>query len=534
MFDISLETFLYEYFVFDAMLGKHNDREKLFYELGDLYGLDREEIAPFFDRINEEAVSGIRTESDYYRYSRIAQYHNMTGAPCVMTGQDDLIAIKGNAIVQIKEEELLAASDATASLLFKDIIRRAAGGTIVALRVLGVLQCTGIYMEKDVKHGLKNLRHAAEWGDVVSAIALLKYQPEELAKNGAIFLACIKDTPCEFLREPLSARYGITGRADRDVLLLRKGIAAGKAKSGMRDSTFARIAFSAVIGHEDKEALIFSESRETASEACELPLSLAYRELSPDRKAFSAHAFASEQEKSEAIGNLENVDLRAGAAYTPLCLSSDSAVMRESFFDAIKATFPDANVEKIEVANLTERDFEPTKNNIFLRSLIEKKSNVLVFFFDGGVSEEVYERVAAFLNGEKRSRFRLNYPAVTMDLGSVRPICICDRDHVRRLGKFAEVVSVKGLDSADKAAAIKILCDQRCRLYGIACGGVEDEVVTALSAMTIDNAAKVIDKMLKESRGKLDLIGITMEIAAPYLKGKGSGDFGYGFGGTIL
>ena len=531
--NLSHETFLYEYFVFDAMLGKHYDKKALFRELAEIFFLSEKEATELSSAAFGETVSEIRTKSDYFRYVRVCKYHRENGVPFPFSAEEDaLISLKGGAILKAEEAELFAQEDAAASIAYRNLIERASGGLILALRVLGVLQCSGQIPDK-FDLGVKNLGKAARWGDVVSALSLLRYAKNDRTRNMGIFLACVKDTPCEYLREGAIARVGVAVSPDPAVSILRKGIAAGKVKGDRYDPTVARVVYSDVIGEEDKKALLFSENKEATSEACELPLRLPFSPVEPDREALCKRIFRREQEADAIVNALRNAALRRRSAYLPLCLCSDSPFLRERYFSAIKAALPTAHVEKLEVRSLSARDLELTKNNAFLRSLAEKRTNVCVLFFDGSEEQSAFEDALSFLNGEKRSRFHVNYPAVTLDLGSVLPICICDKENSRKIASRVELLSVKALDKKEKAVATRCLYEEYCELYGVTAGTLAEDALAALSAMPIEKTERAVEKLLSEKGAALDGAEVTTEVIAPYLKGKGEGEFAYGFGGAI-
>jgi len=314
---------------------------------------------------------------------------------------------------------------------------------------------------------------------------------------------------------------------------LKKGIEAGRVNKYIFDPVVARVVFSEVIDDEAKEALIFSASRSHVSDACELPLSLSYANpLEADRDTLMARTFGRKEEVDRMMRNLSNVDLRTSEVYTPLCLCSDSKATRDYYYNAIKEAFKNANVARVKPP-LFDSDFQSDKNHVFLRNLVEKKANVLVFFIEGQMDRGVFDTFVKFLNGEERRRFRVNNLALSLDLGSVLPICICEKSFQRSLAEYTDQILIAPLDAKEKPEMINKVYDQYCVLYGIEKGAIAEDVMKELSSMEFDRIDATLRKLLLDHRATLSGKEITTELVKPYLK-HGNGGSPFGFGGNLL
>ena len=534
-FSDRIELALHEYFVFEAVLGDYCVKERIFPILGKLFRLTDREIEEFLAKVSQHTVANIRDENEYFRKKRINEYLEFNGETAEYGYSEEeeyLIALKGNAVTQMQKLKMVAEKQSAAYSVYGDLIEKASAGILVALRILGILRCTGIGMAQDLERGRKTLEHAAYWGDVVSAIALCEYGDGAREKYASVVLACLKNTPCEYLREEIFPDVAPTVLPDPNVRLLKKSMDASRVNKVMFDPVTARVVYSEVIDGEAKEALIFSGHRGNISEACELPLSLSYaRPLVADRDVLTEQTFGRSEEVDRIMRNLANVDLRTNEVYAPLCLVSDSAATRARYFAAIKAAFGDANVARIKPP-LFRNDLSLDKNHVFLRNLVEKKANVLVFFFEGEMERELFETFVAFLNGEERRRFRIQDPALSLDLGSVLPICICEKEYQRQLADHTDQIVIEPLGAAEKPLMIDRLYAHYCALYGIAAGTIAADVKKALEETDYDRIDAFFKKMLLNHRSELSGKEITMDLAKPYLK-KGNGGSAFGFGGNV-
>ena len=533
-FSDRIELALHEYFVFEAVLGDYCVKDSIFPLLGKMFRLTDGEIEEFLAKVSQPSVANIRGVNEYFRKKRINEYLAFDGEKEIgLTEEEEyLISLKGNAFTQMQKLKMDAEKESAAYSIYGNLIEKASAGIIVALRILGILRCTGIGMARDLERGRKALEHAAYWGDVVSAIALCEYGDGAREKYAGVVLACLKNTPCEYLREEIFPDVAPTVVPDLNVRLLKKSMDASRVNKVMFDPVTARVVYSEVIDDEAKEALIFSGYRGNVSEACELPLSLSYaRPLVADRDVLTEQTFGRRDEVDHIMRNLANVDLRTNEVYAPLCLISDSPATRARYYAAIKAAFKDANVARVKPP-LFGDDLNLDKNHVFLRNLVEKKANVLVFFFEGEMKRELYETFVAFLNGEDRRRFRIHKPALSLDLGSVLPICIAEKDFQRSLASHTDQVTIEPLTAAEKPAMIDKVYAHYCSLYGIAAGQVAADVKKELETMDFDRIDETFKKLLLDHRSELSGKEITMELAKRYLK-KGGGGFSFGFGGNV-
>ncbi|MGN1103980.1 MAG: hypothetical protein ACI4QI_03810, partial [Candidatus Coproplasma sp.] len=502
MFNRLTEIFLNEYFLADAMLGEFYERERLFAVLSRLFCLPEGEEKRLFELTRSEAVCEITTEDGFKRYKRIKQYNQLVGNDCGYTPyEEQLIAIKGNAITIAGKYSLIAARESTSTLVIKTIMDGAENGNVAAMRTLGILKCEGLLVERDICGGVSQLTKAMQWGDVTATLAMFAYSDRDKTQLLKILNASVKNTPYEFLPRIIAQRYGVSEEeCDREVLLIRQAINTNRLSKDTFDPMYARLIFSEAIGIKDKERILFSENKETISETCDLPLRLKYGDITVDEDAFTRILSGRDEEKTEVIRALYYSDLRFSDSFRPMCLCSDSEYVLERYVSAIRDALRPAHIERIEVGELRDFDFEPTKNSVFVRGLNENKNNVHLLVFKGEISDAAIELTKVVLKSEKRRKFHLYRPALTLDLSGVLPICICDRENAQKIKNLVEIIELDSVKSSEKPAAIDEIVERICSFYKLDGVTLAGDVTQRLCALPVESAEKVLDKAVRENR----------------------------------
>lgn len=537
MFSILVETFLYEYFLYNSILGgKFYDRKKLYSVLSDMFCLTEQDVSSYFDLTESKAVKEISTEDEYKRYKRLKQFNAMVGnEQCYSDMEDALIAIKGDAITTASQFGMLAENEWTETLTKKTLMGNAENGNIIALRMCGHLKCEGFVLRKDVAGGIKYLKKAMQWGDIPSCLAMLKYSDMDKIAIIKMLNSAVKNTPYEFWPRVVEDRYYIStdNEFSEEIQMIKQAFIVNKLKQDTYDSIYARLIYSNVIGIKDKEKALFAEDKGIISDTCDLPLRLKYETIEINESAFSDMALDRKNEKDSILQGLDCNDLRMNDSYRPLCICSSSDYILQTYESVICDALKSVNIEKIEVGEIGEADVEPTKNNIFVRGLNENKNNVYILHFKGEISDGAFKFAKSFLKSEKRRKFNLNRPAVALNLSSVLPICVCDKEYAKKLKELVEIVELAPIKKEEMIYVIKDVLDKKIKSYSMEGKiTVTDDTLEKLAAFPIETIETALDKIMRLNRrkGELDL---NMTLLKPYLDKKAHEEHIYGFGGTI-
>ena len=506
MLNSMVEMFLSQYFLFKAVLGKYlTNSKELFILLSRICLIPEADTDQLYCLAENEIAEQITTENEYLQYQRMQKYSALIGSDQKIDAElEEIVRIKGNAILVAQSSKLVPDADASRNVVYTYLLSAATSGSVLALQIMGVLQCEGVFLDKNEKVGLKNLSKAADWNDGFSILALLHYLKENRAYNMARLRKAIEDTPFTCAYDAAMEQYGPVDEIEVDeVKLLHKAFVSGGLKREVYDPKYARILNGQALCIKDKEKLVFSQNKELLSIIGHLPLKLSYESMTAvDLSALEQLALKREAETA-AIGRaLKNSDLRALPSYRPLCLCSDSKYILSAYAKAIAAKSQTTHVETIDVGELIEYDFEPTPNNVFVRSIDEDRDNRFLLFFCGEISERKIDAVKSILLSSGRTKFHLSSPSVTLDLGAILPICFCDRRNAALLKPYCDILTLAPVTEDELPLAIKDILADKEAMYGTGTIRLNEEAIEIFDGCDIDTVETLIDAAVRARREK--------------------------------
>lgn len=533
MFDFLTETMLAEYFTVRALFGEFlTEKERLFKALSRIYFVDEKEAERLYALAESSEAREVRSEQSYYRYLRVKEYAEMEGMPPMFGEElDELVGIKGGAFVRLEGLEILTGAVSSRSEACRKLTQGASVGIVLCLRALGVLQCEGILFDRDEAAGRENLSKAARWNSAEGLFAALYYDKDHTAEYLGSLVYNLKKAAHPEAIAAAEAVYGVAPVSEPEAcVLLEKAFGTGLLKRELYVGKYARILFTEVLGKHDKEQVLFSGNKELLAEAGDLPLKLSADKPVPlAQDALSRMPLGRTEEQEKIVKALQNADLRAHPGYRPLCLSAESDALLELYENALKEALAGAHIETLEISDLTEYDLEPTKNNIYVRSCNEDRANVYFLFFREEISEREYDLAKNFLLSERRAKFRLNRPGVSLDLGAVLPVVFCDKENARILRQYCEVIRLAPISRTEKAAYIRGVLRMKGEEYGVKEISIEDAAVDRLALCSPENIREILDRAVRDNRGEQAVIDETALKA--YLRTPG-GHTSFGFGGN--
>lgn len=532
MLNAVVELFLTEYFLIKAVLGKYlENSHTLFCALSKIFFISDKDIDALYNLAENDVAKQITTEKDFMQHQRMQKYYQLVGSPAHVNPEWEEVAnIKGNAILMAQSCNLLPDADVSRNMLYSGLCMAATKGAVVALRILGLLQCEGIFLVKNEKAGLKKLNKVSKWNDSVSTLALLRYSERDREYNIARLRREVEDAPYAALYQIAVERYGISGNADvEEVKLLESSFNAGSLKRNTYDSNYARILYSKAISLKDKEKAVFTPNKELLSAIGDLPLKLSGAKMVPvDICALQTTAINRETERTAISRALLNADLRELSEYRPLCLCCDSKYVLNMYAQALLTNNADTHIEVIDISALSEYDFEPTLNNIFVRSIDEDKDNRFLLFFYGSISPGKMEAVKSLLQSGIRAKFHLNHPSVTLNLSAVLPICFCDRHNERLLKPYCDTIQLASITSDEMSVAIKDILVSKQKLYDVGTISFEEDISQVVGDCDIDTAEKLIDAAVRARRVRGAEITLPKDILQSYVTENNRPRIGFG------
>lgn len=519
MINATVELFLSQYFVITASVGKFIDCHKdLFIRLSRVFFLDGDAANKLFELCDGEVVRGIVTEQDYWRHQRLHIYSLLTDDKAkINEEQEEIIRVKGNALASAAKQKLTFNPEASRNAEYSTLLTAANNGSLIALKIIGFLQCEGLFLDKNVDAGIKNFSKAANWNDCAATLALLYYDKTNRRYNASRLRIMVDGAPFEELFDKAVQAYGVTKTIDvPEVRLLNRAFNSAVLNREIYIPMSARILYGDALSLKDKEKAMFCGNSGVLTALSDLPLKLSQSLVTPiNVSGVNDVALDRPAERRKLTSALNNADLRAYEQYRPLCLVSDSPYVLNMYARAIYQQTVACHVEKINVADISGYDLEPTSNNIFVRSIDEDADNRFLMFFVGNVPDKTLEFVKNFLQSSRRARFHLNSPNVTLNLSAVLPICFSDKRNARQLEAYCDVLQLSEVSSSEMANAVSDIIDNKETLYGVSIA-LQGSVAEVFADCSVDKAERLIDAVARDHRKDGEIIIISRDAIAEY------------------
>lgn len=519
MFNAKIELFLSQYFVLIASVGKFvDDCKDLFMRLSRMFFIDSDTADKIFEICSSDAVSEIVTEQDYLRHQRLHSYAVLTGDKSLASDeQEEVIRVKGSALASAGKQKLRFDPLSSRNAEYAMLMSAANVGSLVALKIIAFLQCEGIFLDRNVGLGVKNFCKAANWNDCAAMLALLYYDKGSRAYNASRLRIAVSGAPYEELFDKAVNAYGITQITDvPEVRLLNRAFNSAVLSRDVYNPLSARILYGDALSLKDKEKAMFSGNGALLTALGDLPLKLSQSKMvAVNVEGLNAVALNRPVERRKITRALNNADLRAYEQYRPLCLVSDSPYVLNMYARAICKKSEHCHYERINVADVTAYDLEPTANNIFVRGIDEDADNRFMLFFVGNVPDKALDFVKNFLQSSRRARFHLNTPNVTLNLSAALPVCFCDSRNARLLEPYLDVVRLSDVAVTELTDAVADIVADKQALYGVKVKllGEASEIFADCSA---DKAERLIDAVTRDHRKDGKTVAITRESIAEY------------------
>ena len=534
MFDHLTETMLKSYYIAENTVGRFcDDKRPLFFAYAGIFLLPQEEAERLFALSQTQEVLRIQSEREYHQHLRMKQYLAMNARSAAADSEiDEIINLKGTAFTLALNFQLMFNAKDVRSVACENLTIAAENGLVLALNALGVLQSEGIVFDKDEENGRKKILCAAEWNSEEGLLAALYYDPDNREKYLECLQGClVRIGHAEVFGRALE-KYGFyTKGKHEEYRLLEKAFRQGIIKRDVYNKPYARLVYSKILGERDKETLLLTPNKELFAEASSLPLKLGHGTAEFHARVLDGVRPDHPEESSKVLCALGNIDLRGMATYRPLCFVSDSKYMLDYYAALLPRCFEKAHVERIEICDLVDYDFEPTKNNIFVRGCDEDAFNLYLLTFRGEIADRAFDMAKNFLQSGKRGNYRLNHPSVSLDLSSVLPVCFCDRENAKKLKPYCDMVRIAEVTAKEKRIFTEKTVRDKGIVYGVKELTMQEGIAEKLSVYGMDEIDRAIDAAVREHR--MEKLLLTESLVRPYIGSVGTKKRAYGFGGSI-
>lgn len=531
------ELFLNEYFLIEGILGNNlDDPKKLFFALGDLFKIKIDELNELFKAINNPMILDIKTHLDYMRHERIKAFYAMNHQPLIADDVNNLIQIKGSALKLEPDLSLKIIQDAPYSKVYQTLSESASRGEILGLQVMGILECLGIFVDLNLKKGIKKLTKAMKWCNVISALALTYFNPENQAEYLSYLYTLVKDTPYEDLYERVKTEQDPP--LCKEMKLMHKLLNSQNKPKDVYDDKYAKIIYSKNISLKEKEAIAFSTNQDLVLLVNKLPINLVKPNYQEIVKLDEPTFVLNRQQETEQINlKIKNNDLRTLDNYHPLMLVSDCKYLMGKYQNYLKNRFEHTNFITINVNELTEADFESNPNNIFIQHLDEKSNNVCLIKITGEINETLLKAVKKFTQTSRRKNFKIATLGVTLNLKEVLPIILCDNHYRKYFEDDTDQIILENIKNDEKKLVIDDLINKYQTLYEVNNITFEKEIYEKLSFYHPDMIEQIISETILNFHNNqkfdknLDQIILNYDDIKSFIQKCQKKDSKFGFGG---
>ena len=525
------ELMLSQYFTIYTILGDWLiERKKLFYMLAKFFFIQRGEVEKLYNIVNSPELNEVDTLNKFNQRNRLLKYYELLGKGSLLSPEyEEVIRIKGNVLASLKGTPLEVSKNVPRQVVYNTLITAANAGSVNALFACGLLQCEGIFFDKNFKAGMKKLNNAADWLDIVSLLALIEYDEGSRSYNLARLDIAAYNTPYESLIQAVTSNYDIPqyfGNLSASVLLI-KAFAADTLKREQYDAKVSRILNSRVLSIGDKERLIYTASKDLFSTVGNLPLKLGKNgaDITHD---FNIRLPYNRRKEKDEIEEWISRFPGSGTGILPLCIVCESEYMQGLYANAFADSLSGAHIARIDVAALTGYDLEPSPGNVFVRNIDEDKFNVFMLSARGELNEQALSIVINFARGSARRQFHISTLGVALDLSSIMIICFCDKRNAGAFKQHFQIMELKELSAEERKESFDKIINARAEAYGLASATICDEAYLIMRNCSIDQAEKALDAAIRLNSANHKDITITVDMVAPHLRNTHKNAIGFG------
>ena len=541
------ELFLIEYFKQVAALGPFCGK-KAFDFLAKVFLLPSETGDALWQAVEQETVADVVTLEDANRYKRILQLGSINGIPLNVSEQNiRMVSIKSSAIAEMSAIDMCAERNVTVSQVLQNLHSHASQCYVSAMYIWGTMQCDGnaaLSVDKRFEKGVSDIEKAAHWGYIPAILTILyylsngdKYPVNQIGHSSEyyqklLYTFAVNSPYCDLL----SALNLKQSEQSQSAQLLLGLIAQRKIKAEIFDKSIAKVVYGDTIDIVAKEKLLSDADVKIISEMAILPMHLLRGTYEIGAGFFSSLPFINRDVEQKVLrGELNHLGDSFFEQRKPLCLCCEDKFVLDAYrqgFEKMEIDNPKPqHVVTIDVGELSDEDLQQNADNIFVANCKNNAHNVYLFVLQGNVSSDKINAVKFFLKSNKRAKFKLNKPSVTLDLSPIVPLCFCDKQNANKLSGFVNTQMVATLSVEERKRILKQRIQDVNRRFKEVSRRVVDSDIDLLSRHPLDIALMALDKLYSEwsDNDEKDLKGIAFYIAE--VEKYHNGNRGYGFGG---
>lgn len=539
------ELFLTEYFKQLAALGPFCSKSSFDF-LAEVFQLSSKEAAKLWSAAEQESVVDIVTLEDANRYKRILQLLAINDTTLPASEVNNTIFVKSNAITAMSEIGMCAERNVTSAQTLQNLHAHVLQGYTTAMYIWGTIQCEGndaLCVAKHFETGVADIEKAAHWGYIPAILTLLHYlnnkdrYPTHQINHTTkyyqkLLCAFALNSPYRDMLDVLNIKRDA---CDANAQLLLALIAQRKIKTELFDKSVANVVYGDTIDNIAKEKLLFDPDANAIKEIATLPTHLLRGIREANEAFFQSLPFVNrDAEKADLLNEINRMGDVFFEQRKPVCLCCQDPFALDAYkrgFENMESDGPKPqHVATIDIAELSDVDLLPNADNVFVTTCKNNSRNLYLLVLQGNISADKIRAVKNFLQYNKRAKFKLCQPAVTLDLSPIAVVCLCDKQNADKLSGAVNVGTISPLSAEERLLILKRRIQEVHRRYEDLPLHVNDSDIELLSRYPLDTALMALEKLYQRiSGGAASAKDIAFYIAEA--EKSHNGNRGYGFGG---
>lgn len=506
-----MEPLLTQYFLIDAICQGFLDdgqRHGIFRELARVFYVPlTPETEVYYVTANLPQYKSITDYTAYERLCRTIEFAEASGQDVQLTAVDRMILAQKREALTIKSELFKQSRNLTRDTIAETLLRTAMNGNVDAMVTLAYMEYHGICICKDGKNARKRMRLCARWNHLSGNLMGIAYDKKNAADYCNNLYTILRSATQREVQAYIFQCVPQPVPAEKKpvALVLEQAFDMGIIQRNTYDPIFAKVAFSDLISIEDKEKLLLNKKKDAIVSLSGIPFD-ADRTALFQFDAGRARDIPLErpQELEQALCAISPAIQHRPDLYRTLLVTGDDDYVSEMYITALRNGFSkETKLIEVDAGLLTLQDFIGAKEHFVLRGLSETKQSHTVFVIRhcNEIGERELEELMKLLDYRNRQKFKLQDPAVSLDLSDVLFVLFASENNelVRRLSAECDTVWTARISEAEKQTVIESVFRARSRCFGIGKIRLEAACRTYLATFKTGQIRLILDSALKKA-----------------------------------
>lgn len=506
-----MEPLLSQFFLMDAIcqgLVDEPQRKEIFKEMARVFCVPMDERTQnYFALADAPVYKNIADYAGYERLCRTIEFAEKSGQSVDMTPEDRVILAKKREAMFIKAELFKQSKNLTADTIADTLLNTAMNGNVDAMVTLAFMEYHGICIHRDPTNAVKRLALCAKWNHLFGNLMGIAYDGENAQMYYDTLYTILRSGNQREVFGYICQSTGWEEPCTKNSVarVIEKAFGLGIIRRNVYDPIFAKVAFSPLICHEDKEKLLLNKKKEAIVSLSDIPFDV-------DRE--TGFTFAPPKAEQMPLYRQEELDNilcsiwpathQRGQVYRPLLVAGDEGYIADMYLNALRAGFDAGNkVFELDAGTLARQDFVAAKEHFILRGLSETKCSHTVFLVKqcDEMGQEELGELMKLLNYDYRRKFKLLEPTVSMDLSDVLIVLFASRinENVRKLAEECDVVWTQRISEEEKQKVIESAFASRSKSFGMEQAALEQAGKEYLAPFKTGQILRLIDGALKKA-----------------------------------